>query len=161
MVFQCRLQKLELLQWVASQCGADSTKFLQWHSSVGLFQLSFSSGVPVYPASIRWVAQWYPSVHWVNQWHSSGIRVYTGPASVHWLRVRLVTNIAALECGLISWNCRQLHHALNYLHLSFWLLYNLGSVLIQNYNDVYLENTIITDFLMMKCYLNSQVNGIL
>ena len=60
---------------MASQCGADSTKFLQWHSSVGLFQLSFSSGVPVYPASIRWVAQWYPSVHWVNQWHSS----------VHWI----------------------------------------------------------------------------
>ena len=59
---------------MASQCGAVSTKFLQWHSSVGLFQLSFSSGVPVYPTSNRWVAQWYPSVHWVNQWHSS----------VHW-----------------------------------------------------------------------------
>ena len=56
---------------VASQCRAESTKFLQWYSSLGLFQLSFSSGVPVYPASIRWVAQWYPSVHWVNQWHSS------------------------------------------------------------------------------------------
>ena len=56
----------------------------------GLFQLSFSSGVPVYPASIRLVAQWYPSVHWVNQWHCSGIPVYTGPASVHWLRVRVV-----------------------------------------------------------------------
>ena len=77
---------------VASQCGADSTKFLQWHSSVGLFRLSFSSGVPVYPASIRWVAQWYPSVHWVNQWHFSGIPVYTGPASVHWLRVRVVNS---------------------------------------------------------------------
>ena len=72
-VFQCRLQKLRVSP-VASQCGADSTKFLQWHSSVGLFQLSFSRGVPVYPAIIRWVAQWYPSVHWVNQWHSS----------VHW-----------------------------------------------------------------------------
>ena len=79
---------------VASQCGADSTKFLQWHSSVGLFQISFSNGVPVYPAGIHWVAQWYPSVHWVNQWHSSGIPVYTGPASVHWLRVREVTNRA-------------------------------------------------------------------
>ena len=32
MVFQCRLQ------W---------SEFLQWHSSVGQFQLSFSSGVPV------------------------------------------------------------------------------------------------------------------
>ena len=72
---------------VASQCGADSIKFLQWHSSVGLFQLSFSNGVPVYPANIRRVAQWYPSVHWVNQWHSSGIPVYTGPTNVHWLRV--------------------------------------------------------------------------
>ena len=74
-VFQCRLQKLE---------------FLQWHSSVGLFQLNLSSGVPVYPTRIRSVAQWYPSVHWVNQWHFSGIPVYTGPASVHWLRVREV-----------------------------------------------------------------------
>ena len=59
---------------VASQCGAVSNKFLQWHSSVGLFQLSFSSGVLVYPASIRWVAHWYPSAQRVNQWHSS----------VHW-----------------------------------------------------------------------------
>ena len=59
---------------MASQCGVDSTKFLQWHSSVGLFQLSFF--------------QWCSSVHWVIQWHSSGIPVYTGPASVHWLRVR-------------------------------------------------------------------------
>ena len=75
-VFQCRLQNLE---------------FLQWHSSVGLFQLSFSSGVPVYPASIWLVAQWYPSVHWVNQWHSNSIPVYTGPASVHWLRVRVIS----------------------------------------------------------------------
>ena len=73
---------------VASQCGAVLTKFLHWHFSVGLFQLSFSSGVPVYPASNGCVAQWYPSVHWVNQWHSSGIPVYTGPASVHWLKVR-------------------------------------------------------------------------
>ena len=74
-VFQCRLQKLE---------------FVQWHPSVGLFQLSLSSGVPVHPASIRWVTQWYPSVHWVNQWHSSGIPVYTGPTSVHWLRIRVL-----------------------------------------------------------------------
>ena len=60
---------------VASQCGADSTKFLQWHSSVGLFWLSFSSGVPVYTGS------------------TSGIPVYTGPASVHWLRVRDIISI--------------------------------------------------------------------
>ena len=60
---------------VASQCGADSTKFLQWHSSVGLFQLSFSSGIPVYTGS------------------TSGIPVYTGPASVHWLRVRVVSQL--------------------------------------------------------------------
>ena len=73
---------------VASQCGTVSTKFLQWHSSVRLSQLRFSSGVPVYPTSIHWVAQWYPSVHWVHQWHSGGIPVNTGPASVHWLRVR-------------------------------------------------------------------------
>ena len=88
---------------MAFQCGADSAKFLQWHSNVGLFQLSFSSGVPVYPASIRWVAQWYPSVHWVNRWHSSGIPVYTEPASVHWLRVRVfiqahIIHIYAVLC---------------------------------------------------------------
>ena len=70
---------------VASQCGADSTKFLQWHSSVGLFQKVFPvvfqctlqvlagspNGIPVYTGS------------------TSGIPVYTGPASVHWLRVRV------------------------------------------------------------------------
>ena len=60
---------------MAFQRGAVSTKFFQWCSSV--------------PCCIRWVAQWYPSVHWVNQWHSSGIPVYTGRASVHWLRVRV------------------------------------------------------------------------
>ena len=88
---------------VASQCGADSTKFLQWHSSVGLFQLSFSSGVPVYPASLRWVFQWYSGVHWVNQWHSSGIPVYTGPASVHWLRVRdRIESIKTTSMGDVS-----------------------------------------------------------
>ena len=48
---------------MAFQCGAVSTKLFQWYSSV----------------------------HWVNQWHSSGIPVYTGPASVHWLRVRAIT----------------------------------------------------------------------
>ena len=69
-VFQCRLQKFRASP-MASQCGADSTKFLQWHSSVGLFQLNFL----------------------VNQWHSSGIPVYTGAASVHWLRVRDVTTL--------------------------------------------------------------------
>ena len=42
-VFQCRLQNLRVSP-VASQCGAVSTK---------------SSGIPVYPASNRWVAQWY------------------------------------------------------------------------------------------------------
>ena len=42
----------------------------------------------MYPAIIRWVAQW----------HSSGPPVYTGPASVHWLRVRAV----AFQCTLGS-----------------------------------------------------------
>ena len=64
-----------------------------------LFQLSFSSGVPVYTASIRWVAQWYPSVHSINQWHSSGIPVYTGPASVHWLRVGVPTVLQSPSCA--------------------------------------------------------------
>ena len=82
---------------MAPQCGAVSAKFLQWHPSVGLFQLSFSNGVPVYPGSIRWVAQRYPSVHWVNQWHSSSIPVYTGPASVHWLRVSEVLIVLDTE----------------------------------------------------------------
>ena len=87
-VFQCRLQMFE---------------FLQWHSSVGRIQLSFSSGVPVYPASIRWVAQWYPSVHWVDQLHSNGIPVYTGQANLHWLRVREVNlfTIWKLRCAAL------------------------------------------------------------
>ena len=60
--------------WEVFKCRRNLSKFLQWHFYVGQFQLSFISGVPVYPANIRRVAQWYPSVHWVNQWHSS----------VHW-----------------------------------------------------------------------------
>ena len=79
-VFQCRLQQ----SW-----------FLQWHSSVGQFQLSFCSGVPVHPPSIRWVTQWYLSVHWIIQWHFSGIPVYTGRARVHWLMVRVSSHAVA------------------------------------------------------------------
>ena len=43
--------------------------------------------LPMFSASVRWVTKWYPSVHWVNQWHSSGILIYTGPASALWRRV--------------------------------------------------------------------------
>ena len=74
---------------------------------MGLFQLSFSCGVPVFPASIRWVALWDPSVHWVNQWHSSGIPVYTGPASVHRIGVRELlynrgSNTILRTCAIIK-----------------------------------------------------------
>ena len=67
-VFQCRLQRLE---------------FLQWHPSVGQIQLRFSSGIPmwgcfnhfffplVFQCILQVFAGW-PSVHWVNQWHSTG-----------------------------------------------------------------------------------------
>ena len=87
---------LIICAWVCEGCYSTSSgvpvwdiiEFLQWHSSVGQFSLGFSNGVPVYPASIRWVVQWYPSVHLVNQWYSSGIPVYTGTASVQWLKVR-------------------------------------------------------------------------
>ena len=58
-----------MLQW---------SEFLQWHSSVGQFQLSFSSGVPVYPALFARspsgiplgqpvVFRWHSSVHWTSQ----------------------------------------------------------------------------------------------
>ena len=60
---------LQSFQW-CSNVGCNSHCF----SSVGQFQISFSSGVPVYHGSIPLVVQWYPSVHWVNQWHSN----------VHW-----------------------------------------------------------------------------
>ena len=87
---------------MASQCGAVSNKFLHWHSSVGLFQLSFYCGVPVYPASIRWVAQWYPSVHWVSQWHSSGTPVY-------WLRVRVEIVQSFIKPSTFSSRSKLLH----------------------------------------------------
>ena len=78
-VFQCRLQKLE---------------FLQWHPSVGRIQPSFSSGIPVWGSSTKffqWCSsvpckyslgrpmvsqctlgqpvafQWHSSVHWTSQ----------------------------------------------------------------------------------------------
>ena len=82
-VFQCRLQKLE---------------FLQWHPSVGLFQLSFSSGIPVwvcfnqvFPVVFQCTLQVVagsPSGIPVYTGSTSGIPVYTWTASVHWLRVR-------------------------------------------------------------------------
>ena len=46
---------------MASQCGAYSTKFLQWHPSVGQIQLSFSSGIPVWAVSTKFF-QWCSSV---------------------------------------------------------------------------------------------------
>ena len=125
---------------MASQCEADSTKFLQWHSSVGLFQLSFSSGVPVYPASICWVAHWYPSVHWVNQWHSIGIPVYTGQASVHWLRVRGYVQVNLVFLPESNWRLvntadhRRIrisaYHATHSLEVFPW--YRTGTVVKEN-----------------------------
>ena len=84
---------------VASQCGADSTKFLQWHSSVGLFQLSFSSGVPVYTGS------------------TSGNPVYTGPASVHWLRVRDIAWLV-LYVFIIAFTCM----CIGFVNIIIWYL---------------------------------------
>ena len=81
-VFQYRLQ------W---------SEFLQWHSSVGQFRLSFSSGVPGYPGVFAGLSSGIPVY---NQWHSSGIPVYTGPASVQWLRVRVY--IRKLTIQIIS-----------------------------------------------------------
>ena len=86
-VFQCRLQKL--VSPVASQCGEVSIKFFHWCSSV--------------PSNIRWVIQWYSTEHWVNHWHSSGIPVYSGPASVHWLRLR------GSELGRFRGKCKWRH----------------------------------------------------
>ena len=64
-MFQCRLQKLE---------------FLQWHPSVGRIQLNFSSGIPVwgcfnkvFPVVSQCTLgqpvafQWHSSVHWTSQ----------------------------------------------------------------------------------------------
>ena len=61
------------LQWCSS-AGCNSQSFSNG-IPVGQFQLSFSSGVPVYLGSACRVAQRYPSIHWVNQWHSNGIPV--------------------------------------------------------------------------------------
>ena len=63
---------------VGFQCMLQWSEFLQWHSSVGQFQLSFSSGVPVYPALFARspsgiplgqpvVFRWHSSVHWTSQ----------------------------------------------------------------------------------------------
>ena len=73
-VFQCRLQKLE---------------FLQWHPSVGRIQLSFSSDIPVwgcfnyvFPVVFQCTLQLFvgsPSGIPVYTGSTSGIPVYTGP----------------------------------------------------------------------------------
>ena len=89
-----------------------------------------SSGVPVYAVKVRVspVAfqcravstkffQWCSSVHWVNQWHSSGIAVYTGPASVHWLRVRVYVNVLCNIHRLLTMqNGRIVKSVFNSLH---------------------------------------------
>ena len=71
---------------VAFQCGAVSTKYFHWCSSV---------------PNIRSVAQWYPSV---NQWYSNGITVYTGPASVHWLRIKVIILKGHLDLTSLQMN---------------------------------------------------------
>ena len=70
-----------------------NSQFPQWHSS----------GVAVYPASIHWGVQCYPSQCTLGQpvtfqWH------YTEPASVHWLRVREWTWIACHGPYCTNWS---------------------------------------------------------
>ena len=90
---ECNLLEIKLPTYLPMFCHRCSSVCLDGQSFSsgilvwGSFNKVFSSGVPVYIASIRMVAQRYPSVHRVNQWHSSAIPVYIGPASVHWLRV--------------------------------------------------------------------------
>ena len=72
---------------------------LQWCSGVGCKSLSFSSGITVWAVSTKFF-QWCssvpckyslgrPVVSQVYTGSTSGIPVYTGLASVHWLRVRV------------------------------------------------------------------------
>ena len=75
-VFQCRLQKLE---------------FLQWHHSVGRIQLSFSSGIPVWAVSTKFF-QWCSSVYckyslggpMVSQCTLGQPMAFQWHSSVHW-----------------------------------------------------------------------------
>ena len=76
----------------------------------------------MYPASTRWFAQWYPSVHWGNQWYSSGIPVYTGPASVHWLRVR---DMFCFMVSIIHWELIYICQNVFVMHsVSFYICFN-------------------------------------
>ena len=65
-VFQCRLQKL---------------KFLKWHSSVGHFQLRFSSGIPVWDCFNKVFPAVFQCTLQVFAGSPSGIPVYTGSTS--------------------------------------------------------------------------------
>ena len=65
-VFQCRLQKLE---------------FLQWHTSVGPLQLSFSSGIPVWDCFNYVCPVVFQCTLQVFAGSPSGIPVYTGSTS--------------------------------------------------------------------------------
>ena len=77
---------LQSLQW----CSSVSCNIQSFSSDifVGQFQLFFSSGVPVYPASIRWVAQWFPPS-----------RLTTLPICVWWIK----TSILAFKYLYQSW----------------------------------------------------------
>ena len=116
-VFQCRLQKLE---------------FLQWHPSVGRIQLSFSSGIPlwgcfnkvfpvVFQCTLQVFAGWSSSIP-VYTGSTSGIPVYTGPASVHWLRVRVTQQwVAMLPVKLRGWGFTTgIQHMSNSLLIAFY-----------------------------------------
>ena len=83
---------------MASQCGAVSTKFLQWHSNVGLFQLSFfqwcssvpckySLGRPVVSQCTlgqQMAFQWHSSVHWTSQCTLAQGKGNTENVSIQW-----------------------------------------------------------------------------
>ena len=88
---------------VAFQCGAVSTKFFQWCYSV----------------------------HWVNQWHCSGIPVYTGPTSVHWLRVRVVSwQIECAPQNTTLWYPSDHNLWLCWISTLFWFLFEFFCVIL-------------------------------
>ena len=91
---------------MAFQCGQVSTKFSHWYSRV--------------PYNIRWVAQWCSSIHYANRWHCSGIPVYTGPVSVHWLRARDMSE----ECcpDLAALYIRMSFSIFGRLEVSLWIV---------------------------------------
>ena len=79
---------------------ADSTKFLQWHSSVGLFQLSFFPVVFQCTLGQPVAFQWHSSVHWTSQCTLAQGKGWYKCANAWIVTFQLISRLLSMITGL-------------------------------------------------------------